>query len=257
MIAISEARVSWTFISKGSIALKFKATLDQLNPHLAAHLRSNSGYYVIDHPFVRIGPLNLTKLLEGIAAANDAYELKRKQVEEACENDSWMEFVLLHERAWRPNALMSAIEWNDGEMLHLWPVVGFVWRDSENIRHFHKEWRQIWSTTCRRRKFVMDQKERAKLSRLPNELTVWRGTSHQAAIQGFSWTINRSKAIWFAHRDAVSSASPLLAHGRIAKENICAYFVGRNEEEIVALPEHVSLNQVERLAMSSSVLSRA
>jgi hypothetical protein len=57
---------------------------------------------------------------------------------------------------------------------------------------------------------------------------------------GWVWSLNRDKAIWFAKRCAeAKGATPRLATGTVAKPQVIAYFSGRDEDEIVVDPKRV------------------
>lgn len=73
---------------------------------------------------------------------------------------------------------------------------------------------------------------------LPDQLTVWRGTSRltrQEARQGHSWTIDRDVACWFAMRFARQNGFPLLFRAVVKKTEIVLFSNERNENEAVLL----------------------
>lgn len=59
--------------------------------------------------------------------------------------------------------------------------------------------------------------------------------------KGLSWTIDQSKAEWFARRFAMLThlGQPRLMEGIVKKKDVLAYFNGRKEKEIVVDPANV------------------
>ena len=85
---------------------------------------------------------------------------------------------------------------------------------------------------------LMDEEEYALFQSLDDVVTVYRGvTSNNAKnINALSWTLNRDVAEWFAHRYGKDGT---IYEAQIAKEHICAVFLGRNEEEVIVDPNHL------------------
>lgn len=171
---------------------------------------------------------------------NKMYQLKRAEIAESISTENWAKFVFLHERPYRIDALIEVMSEHDVPQEKLWSLIGNVWTDSENIRQNLDEWREIWDGAERGRNAVMNEAEIAALKALPNEITVYRGFAHKDADQGISWTTDRNRALWFAKRfEAGEGRTPMLATGRVNKIDVLAHFLGRNETEIVVMPESV------------------
>jgi hypothetical protein len=96
---------------------------------------------------------------------------------------------------------------------------------------------------------MMTNAERAKLASLPECIAVWRGVSNAEHADGFSWTLSRRRAHWFAKRWAFEGTSPLLVGGAVAKADVIAYLGGRGERgrSSLALPESVEVVSERRL----------
>lgn len=76
--------------------------------------------------------------------------------------------------------------------------------------------------------------------RLPEMVTIYRGVSSEG-INGFSWTLNRKVAKWFAVQNIIGeSITPLLLKGKVNKSDIITVY-DNEEEEIVVFPENVRL----------------
>jgi hypothetical protein len=56
-----------------------------------------------------------------------------------------------------------------------------------------------------------------------------------------SWTTDKEKAEWFARRFAIAT-QPLLVRGTVAKKDVMAVFLGREESEVVS--ENVKIEKV-------------
>lgn len=83
---------------------------------------------------------------------------------------------------------------------------------------------------------LMTEDERKLLAKLGDTVTVYRGlTSYNAKnIRALSWTTDRKKAEWFAHR---FSEKGTVYTAQIKKANILAVFMSRGESEIVLNPK--------------------
>jgi len=209
----------------------------QLHPDLQGYVEPDG--YTINHPLVRA-----ILLPEWNHITNRVYLGKRRQIDQAVKQQAWTTYVALHERPYRVEALLELMNEFGVAGEHLWPVVGWLWSDTEGVTG----WRAIWSEDPEYRHLVMDEKERQAFDQLPPELTIWRGVNRQNAVLSFSWTLDREKAVWFAHRFADDNDPLLLAEGRVSKAHVLAYFAGRKEAEIVVFPEDVRDITVIKLA---------
>ena len=81
---------------------------------------------------------------------------------------------------------------------------------------------------------------------MPEQIEVWRGTSHKRGVAGLSWTLDQEKAVWFAHRFCSEKRVPFLAKGIVEKDDVLAYFGDRGEREIVSMK--VSIVSVTKLS---------
>jgi len=213
-----------------------------LNPDLWDYVTNDQvlGWRVV-HPFLNLSVSDPAE----IATANRAYTSRSKALEAAITNEDWHSFVFIHERYQRFHALMQVIEvYNYDDPRGLWPLIGDVWIDTESSFRYRTEWIKLWSRQCASKHRVMTKDERKALAALPRTVNVWRGVSHLDFLQGLSWTTDRDKAIWFAKR---GPSSGYLASGTIRRNEVLAYFDGRNESEIVALPESIRGISIEQI----------
>jgi len=82
---------------------------------------------------------------------------------------------------------------------------------------------------------LMTESEQKRFADLTETVTVYRGvTSYNAKnVRALSWTLDRSKAEWFAHR---FSEDGKVYQAQINKADILAIFTSRNESEVVLNP---------------------
>jgi hypothetical protein len=144
----------------------------------------------LDHPLVR----RELRSKEDIAKANEEFQIKTRRIVEAVDEHNWEQFIFLHERPHRPDAVLLLIEEFGVAGKQLWPVVGEVWCDTENVRRYFDFWRNIWAMADTDRELVMSDQERDALALLPERFKIWRGVSHADAVRGYSWTLNQDLA---------------------------------------------------------------
>jgi len=210
---------------------------EDLKPYLYDHPTLSA---VLQHPLVYSVPHS--PMFN--AHMNRMYENKKKAVAEAIAEGKWSQYISLHERAWRLNALLEIRgSMND---VSYWEEVGDVWTDSENIYQNIDDWRDIWDEDRPERQNCMNAKERVRLSKLSKTLKVYRGVCHEESIHGLSWTTDINTAKWFARRFARPKEGlfPTLVTGSVNREDVLACFLGRNENEIVAFPEAVTIKSI-------------
>lgn len=175
------------------------------------------------------------------ALYNAQYRSKLTHLAELAEKGAWDLWIWLHERPWRFDALCEiADEMTDEEF---WQEVAQVWIDSENIRENAEAWDELLRTDRPGHEHMMGRAERVALLGLPEIIDVYQGHTDQRD-DGWSWTTDRDKAEWFAHRFAAfEDSEPALSIGSVLRQDVLAYFTGRNESEILIAPELVDLIQ--------------
>lgn len=187
------------------------------------------------------------------ARLNAAYAYKMKAVADARAKKDWHRYVFLRERPYRPAVLhdlyLSKII--SGEAY--WTLVGDVWSDSENCWQYHEEWYEMLTADPTGREFMSCKDVRSVFTLPPEkggllpETQIYRGFCHNDALDGYSWTLDKARAKWFAHRAAWRSReeeTPMVASATVAREHVIAYITGRDEQEIVLLPEHADIQAV-------------
>jgi hypothetical protein len=229
--------------------------LTGLSPELHSYVSQGRMGWRFDHPLHIDRCLEVTKARPpmefdgstwpgGFQSINAAVDWKISEVAAARSDGKWHSFVFLHERPYRIDALLEVIEIVGID--RVWRLVESVWSDTESAAVEQDAWSDIWSRTYRqdgnrkkRSLRMMTAGERRKFDAMPDILTVWRGCSHPDAIHGFSWTMDKEMATWFAHRHGTGktpfgpSQGAILAEMQIHKSIALAYFEGRKESEIV------------------------
>jgi hypothetical protein len=216
--------------------------ISEFHPDLQRHFEDG----MLDHPLLRYPYPDPDH-------ANKIYISKKCDIKIAVHKKDWDSFVFLHERPHRPTALRTLIRRHGVALDHLWPLIGDVWSDTEFPMHQADFWQKIWSSTCPHRKTVMGFEDRLNLNKLPKQITVWRGVNDFEAISGFSWSLERKIGVFFARRFSGEEREPILVQGIVKKRDVVAYFGGRNEAEIVTLPECVRVIDTQVLALPPEV----
>jgi hypothetical protein len=215
----------------------------RLYPDLLAHMSKDAVGFLVHHPLL------VTHICEPdhIESANKIYDMKQARIREHRAQKKWSSFILMHERPYRLMALHDIASDITDDAAY-WSLVGRYWIDSENIWEDLPTWHEMWTSTRPERDRVMSDEDKAVLRDLPDTVTIWRGVTRRKAADGMSWTIDRSKAVWFANRFAeLEGRERILVQGTIEKGNILAYLDSRGESEIVVDPANVRIDKIQRL----------
>jgi hypothetical protein len=190
-------------------------------------------------------PLLVTLYKPALTAnTNHDFEQKVRSVEVANQAEDWDQYVWLHEKPYRAEALYDvAYLLDDGDY---WELVSAVWIHSENIWECEDEWRALLSADRPHRELLMSEEERSFLADLSIPVEIYRGYDRTGRERGFSWTLDRSRAELFAQRS--DEGVPRLAVG--FTRNPIAYLNARSEQELIVFPEDVTGIAVETLARS-------
>lgn len=113
-----------------------------------------------------------------------------------------------------------------------WGILGDVWVESENIWQNKNLWHTLLHAKIPRRTEFMSQRERKILKELPDELTVYRGYIPKKNKLGFSYTLNKDTAKWFANRFKQNGA---VSTRTVKKSDVFAFKNQGTEEEIIIL----------------------
>jgi hypothetical protein len=209
-------------------------TPEELDPELAAYLADTEhGWAALRHPLVYQVPYHPSMN----AVSNIQLKAKREQLTKALRRKDWNQYLFLHERAYRIDAFEN-ICWQLGSKTY-WELLGDIWTDTENLWQNLEKWRDCLTADRRWRNHLMNAEERGTLQLYPPRFTVYRGFTAPGSVLGLSWTTNQIVAKFFARRLAPRDNLLFVAQGTVRRRDVIAYFNGRDESEIVVLPEHV------------------
>lgn len=217
-----------------------KMMREALHPDLKPYVRESEFFgEILHHPLVI-----QTHVIPGMA--NRTYTQKMKACDEALATGMWGSFVWLHERPYRLNAFYL-LKGRITDPTEYWNLLATIWSDSENIQECLDEWETVLFDTpfINERDAMMDSDERKVLADLPEVVTVYRGCRQEENEDGFSWTLDRDRAAWFARRwHGDQTGDPIVLVGEIHKDEIVAYLDHRNEREIIAHFDNVKVTRV-------------
>jgi hypothetical protein len=165
------------------------------------------------------------------------YQRKKEMLKQAKRDHNFFEYVFLHERPYRVRIFHSEVlEWDISKQ-DFWWLFKDVWLDSENIFENRILWHSLLKTHRDEPQLMMNEDERETLESMPDKLTIYRGGIDD---KGFSWTLNKDTAKWFAKRwdkhNYYPISVPSVFEKEINKVDVLAYLDDRNEEEILYIP---------------------
>jgi hypothetical protein len=208
-----------------------KNMITELNPELQEYAETHDVFgTIIRHPLVMwIGPVTDIDLI------NNLLDNKRKATEEALDKCEWSRFIYLHERPYRFDALHFVLntfdEITDDEY---WSLVSDVWIDTENAWQNVGSWTELFGSDRASQHSLMNEEELKLFASLDDTLTIYRGCRKDVNEEGLSWTLDRSRAQWFADRHGHDDRTLLTRE--ISKSEVIAVFTRRGEEEVIVLP---------------------
>ena len=228
---------------------KLLRTKEELDPALVPYLYEDGLFGLsIKHPLV----FSIVHNPAMNAFVNAQFKQKKEALKKAEGKCDWNTYVWLHERPYRIDAFLG-ISWRlDGP--RYWDILGQVWSDTENAWQNVDEWRSALTADREGREMMSDEDVRCVFDLSPEKggllpmTRIYRGYCFDDALQGYSWTLDKARAKWFARRRLQDGdPSPKIASGFVAREHVIAYITGRDEQEIVTLPEHVVDLEVEEV----------
>jgi hypothetical protein len=211
---------------------------EPLVEELKTYLSTQHKMRVLKHPLVYGVPY----FKEMNALYNEQLKHKKARIVEARTTKNWISYIMLHERPYRINAL-TEIQSEIEKDQQYWELLRDVLMDSENLWQF-RGWIRSLLSMREGRHHLMTFEEQDFLSKLDEKVVVYRGCCPKNR-RGLSWTLDQQKAEWFAKR--FNTKNPTLLIGECKKNDIIAYFEGRNESEIIIYPEKVKVKETRLL----------
>ncbi len=193
---------------------------------------------IVQHPFASSGVTMLPgiKRIVDITASTEDLTAWRefigKQIDRA--EDAYGIFMLLN-KTYALTFLKYAKEHLSAKDLSL--ILADAWMQAENPNmDTNVSKKELVSMFKEADKAVMmDAEESKRLAELGESVTVYRGVTPYNArnVKALSWTLDKAKAKWFANRFGQSGT---VYKAEIGKQDILAFFMGRNESEVVLNP---------------------
>ena len=222
---------------KAFAALRDMMKPEDLHPDLVPYLtESAAGIPILNHPLVQ----NLFHSAAFNRQMNLRYEEKKKALEESIQNRNYIRTIYLHERPFRLDAFIKYI-FTHVTGKEYWELLQSVWIDTMNSWQSHELWEVLWENKTPGREFCMEETERAVLVSLPEKIVAYRGTGNNKNQHGFSWSLDIEVAKKFSRMYGQKGD---VYRAVIPKENIYAYFNGRNEAELVVKPKTFKMRKI-------------
>jgi hypothetical protein len=200
---------------------------EELDPELQLYFSESNGFPMIRHPLV----YSIMHTPMQNAYVNAQLKQKQEACEKAIANKDWFRFINMHERPYRLQAFQECEYAMDDKQF--WEELGSIWTDSENIWQNKSEWEDyLWSDRPDR-EYMMDENDREEFEKLPQTFTIYRGYTKGKNEDGFSYSLDKSKAEWFAARFGGSKKDVKTVVAN--KKDCLGYFNNRNEKEIIYL----------------------
>jgi len=212
-----------------------------LHPNLVKHIYAHDRLGQILHSKFVIEPMYNPAFNGRI---NALYEQKLSTYRVAVKNNNWHQRIWLCERPYRVEELRKITrhgtgikkdpaEWNK----LLSELVVSVWTDTEDPAAQSKAWSQIFShLNFKGIPHVTDNLVwmRKNVFGKVAPVRVYRGYNEGGMANGWSWTTDGDKALWFAKRYNKPNAKVVRAW--MPADKILGYILARGEKEVVARP---------------------
>jgi hypothetical protein len=125
-------------------------------------------------------------------------------------------------------------------------VAGEEWPSCDNIGHHLEPLSYIlgFAKAMELNCHLMTDEENAFLEELPATITIYRGC-YDVNRLGLSWTLDKETAQSFPLLNRYKQpSSPVLLKATIDKENVIAYFMDRQENEVLWIPDASGIEEV-------------
>jgi hypothetical protein len=124
-----------------------------------------------------------------------------------------------------------------------WQMVRDAWIATESVAANEQTWRRLFSSDRPGREKLTSDRDRPVLEGLPEEVTVYRGHSHEGGEHGLAWTLERDSAEKFARQFARSTdlghppGEPRIATATVPRSSIVAVFQDRRPGDLLILDQ--------------------
>lgn len=188
---------------------------------------------------------------ERAAFVNFVIKQKQAEIDRLIAKKKWYQVVFMHETAFLFDAFRQYIDQFDDKSY--WKILAAVWTQQEQLWPNRKLYLQLFQSKRPQRQYLMTAAERRKLDGMPDHFPIYRGYIGRRG-KGLSWTIDQSRAEWFARRFSMLTefGQPRLMEGIAKKKDVLAYFNGRKEKEIVIDPATVTKTKTKAVEPDST-----
>ncbi|RQW23298.1 hypothetical protein EHS17_14345 [Rhodobacteraceae bacterium CH30] len=214
---------------------------EPLCDELAMHVTGDGKFSSLRHPLVSITPYHESMN----AIFNRMLEHKRESIQQSIKAEDWENFVFLHERPYRLNAIVELRNNMNVEFKALASIVLSAYSDSENISENSELWRELLTTAAQYTKEMND----SDISGMSEISALWGKTvtlyhGGEVPIEGarWCWTLDLEKARWFADRFEREGA---LYACEVAGEYIDFILHHRGESEVLVMKDSAIKNMRE------------
>ncbi len=197
--------------------------------------------FIVKHPFtdsnytVDQATGTLVNLLENEAALERWRTQITKQIESS---DNVHRISMMLTKSYRSAFLKYTMEYMDVRDFSEYLADYWVSTESPNSDPNFSKKQLVRMFAQADKRYLMSTEEYKQYLLLPETLIIYRGvTSHNSRnIKALSWTLDRDKAEWFAHRFGEDGA---VSEAEIDKDHVLAFVTMRNEAEVVVNPAHL------------------
>ena len=184
----------------------------------------------VSHPLVHVIGLF------DIGMINKMYIQKKNATERALENKEYSTYIYLHEKPYRISAFDEIADSLSDEQY--WALLGDVCVGTENMWQDKYVWRSLLESDRASSHLIMNEDEYEEYKKLNETLTVYRGCTAGQNEDGFSWTLDASRAKWFSERLTLDDDEPIVLERTIKRDDAIAYFTRRGESEILLIDNY-------------------
>ena len=206
--------------------------------------------FIVKHPFTDSNYTvdQKTGTLVNLLEDDTALERWRTQIAKQIElSDNVHRLSMMLTKSYRSAFLKYTMEYMDVKDFSEYLADYWVSTESPNSDPNFSKKQLVRMFAQADKRYLMTAEEYKKYFLLPETLTVYRGvTSYNARnIIALSWTLDRDKAEWFAHRFGENGT---IYEAEIDKKYVLAFFISRNESEVVVNPAHLqNITQAENM----------
>lgn len=121
-----------------------------------------------------------------------------------------------------------------------WYALGITYPLSDNLYAYRREVRKAFLSKHKGREFLMNGWERRMLTRLPDEVRIYRAMTKEEASGnrfGVSWTLSKKVAEFYRDKyirnHSTNHMEKVIKEKRVKKDEIIAIFKSRKEKEVI------------------------